>query len=114
MSIQKTKNYTRCCIIIIIIIIIISISIIIYLLESFSALADGLNWSLCDSKSPQVSRTLLGILAVLNNTVDWMITTRPPTSNSSSPFNNPLVTVPKAPITNDLVVIFMSLSFFNL
>ena len=51
------------------------------------------HWSLSDSKSPQVSRTLLSILAVLNNAVVWMVSTRPPTSKSSSPFSNPLVTV---------------------
>ena len=44
-------------------------------------------WSLWDRKSSQVSRTLLSILAVLNNDVVWMVSTRPPTSNSSSPFN---------------------------
>ena len=52
------------------------------------------HWSLSDSKSPQVSRTLLSILAVLNNAVVWMVSTRPPTSKSSSPFHNPLVNVP--------------------
>ena len=57
------------------------------------------HWSLSDSKSPQVSRTLLSILAVLNNAVIWMVSTRQPTDKSSSPFINPLVTVPKAPIT---------------
>ena len=46
----------------------------------------------------QVSMTLLSILAVLNNAVVWMISICPPTSKSSSAFNNPLVTVPKAPI----------------
>ena len=56
------------------------------------------HWSLSDSKSPQVSRTLLSILAVLNNAVVWMVSTRPPTSKSSSPFSNPLVTVPNVPI----------------
>ena len=71
-----------------------------------------LHWSLSDSKSPQVSRTLLGILAVLNNVV-WMVSTRPPTSKSSSPFSNPLVTVPKAPITIVITVAFMFHSFFN-
>ena len=55
--------------------------------------------SLSDSKSPQVSRTILSILAVLNNAVVWMVSTRPPTSKSSSPFSNPLVTVPNAPVT---------------
>ena len=44
-------------------------------------------WSLSDIKSPQVSRNLLSILAVLNNVVVWMVSTRPLTSKSSSPFN---------------------------
>ena len=57
-----------------------------------------------DSKSPQVSRTLFSILAVLNNGVVWMVFTRPPTSNSSRPFNNPLVTVPKA----SMPIVYMS------
>ena len=55
--------------------------------------------SLSDCKSPQVTRTLHSILAVLSNAVIWIVSTRPPTSKSSSPFNNPLVIVPKAPIT---------------
>ena len=71
------------------------------------------HWSLSDSNSPQVSRTLLSILAVLNNVVVWMVSTRPPTSNSSSPFSNPLVTVPKASITIGIIVTFMFHSFFQ-
>ena len=51
------------------------------------------HWSLSDSKSPQVSRTRLSILAVLSNAVVWIVSTRPPTSKSSSPFNNPLVII---------------------
>ena len=66
-----------------------------------------------DSKSPQVSRTLLSILAVLNNVVIWMVSTRPPNSKFSKPFNNHLVTVPKAPITVSIIVTFMFHSFFN-
>ena len=65
------------------------------------------HWSLRDSKSPQVSRTLLGILAVLNNAVFWMVSTRPPASKSSSLFNKHFVTVPKAPITTGIIVTFM-------
>ena len=65
------------------------------------------HWSLGDIKSPQVSRTLLSILAVLNNAVVWMANTRLPTSKSSSPFSNPLVTVPKAAITIDIIVTFV-------
>ena len=63
-------------------------------------------WSLSDSKSPQVSRTLLNILADLNNVV-WMVSTRPLISKSSSPCINPLVTVPRAPITIGITVTFM-------
>ena len=70
-------------------------------------------WRLSDSKSSQASRTLLSILAVFNNAVVWMVSTRPPTSKSSRPFNNPLVTVPKAPITIGIIVTFMFHSFFN-
>ena len=51
------------------------------------------HWNLSDSKSPQVSWTLLSILAVLNNAVVWMVSTRPPTSKSSSPFSNSLVII---------------------
>ena len=108
------------------------------------------HWSLGDSKSPQVFRTRLSILAFLSNAVVWIVSTRPQTSKSSRPlpldfftsamsftgvwvtasikdssqysgrsqqccrldglhssstskssipFNNPLVIVPKAPIT---------------
>ena len=71
------------------------------------------HWSLCDSKSPQVSRTLLSILAVLNNAVIWMVSTRPPTSKSSSLFSNPLVTVPNAPITIGIIITCMFHSLFS-
>ena len=70
------------------------------------------HWSLSDSKSPQVSRTLLSILAVLNNAVVWMVSTHPPISKSSSPFSNPLVTVPNAPITMGIIFTCMFHSFF--
>ena len=71
------------------------------------------HWSLSDSKSPQVSRTPLSILAVVNNVLVWMVSNRPPTFKSSSPFNNPLVTVPNAPITIGTIVTFMFHIFFN-
>ena len=71
------------------------------------------HWSLSDSKSPQVSKTLLSILAILNSAVVWMVSTCPPASKSSSPFNNPLVTVLIASITNGTIVTFMFYSFFN-
>ena len=64
-------------------------------------------------KSPQVSRTRLRIQAVLSNAVNWIVFTRPPTSKSSRPFNNPFVIVPKAPTTIGTIVTFMFHSFFN-
>ena len=71
------------------------------------------HWSLSDSKSPQLCRTLLNILAVLNNAVVWMVSTRPPNSKSSSPFDNLLVTVTKVPITIGITVTCMFHSFFQ-
>ena len=71
------------------------------------------HWSLSDGKSPQVSRTRLRILVVLSNAVIWIVSTRPPTSKSSWPFNNPLVIVPKALITIGPIATFMFHSLFN-
>ena len=70
-------------------------------------------WSFSDGQSPQVSRTLLSILVVFNKAVVLMVSIRPPTSKSSSPFNNPLVTVPKVPITVGTIVNFMFHTFFT-
>ena len=100
-------------IIIIIIIIIYIIIIIINIINNLYSFSHQNRWSLSDSKSPQVSRTLLSILAIRNNAVVWMVSTRPPTSKLSRPFQNPLVTVPKAPITIGIIVTFMFHSFFN-
>ena len=68
--------------------------------------------SLSDSKSPKVSRTLLSILMILNNAAVWRVSNHPPISKSSSPLNNPLVTVPNAPITIGIIVNLMFRSFF--
>ena len=51
------------------------------------------HWSLNDSKSPQVYRTLLSIRTDLNNTVVWMVSTRSLISESFSPCKKPLVGV---------------------
>ena len=91
-----------------------SIIIIIYSLEFFtSALADGFSLELSDSKSLQVSRTRLRILAVLSNAIVWIVSTRLPTPKSSRPFSNPLVIVPKESITTGTIITFMFYSFFN-
>ena len=70
-------------------------------------------WSLSDNKSPQVSRTLLSILPNLNNVVVWMVFTRLVIYKSSSPCTNPLVTIPRATITFNIIVNFMFHSFVN-
>ena len=72
------------------------------------------HWRLSDSKSHQVSRTLLSILVVFNNAVVWMVSTRLRTSKTSRPFYNPIVTVPKAPITIGINSIFLSQVFLFL
>ena len=69
---------------------------------------------LSDSKSSQVSRILLSILADLDNALVWMVSTRPRISKSFSPFINPLVTVPRAPITLGINLNFMFYSFNSL
>ena len=71
------------------------------------------HWSLRDSKSAHVSRTRLRILAVLSNAVILIVSTRPPTSKSSRPFNNPLVIAFKTPTTIGTIVTFMFYGFFN-
>ena len=70
------------------------------------------HWSLSDSKS-QVTRSLLSILLDLNNAVVWIVSIHPVISKSHSPYTNPLVTVPRAPITIGIILTFMFHSFFH-
>ena len=71
------------------------------------------HWSLSKNKSPQISRTLFSILANFNNAVIWIVSIHPIISKSSSPCTNPLVNVPRAPITIGIIITFMFHSFFN-
>ena len=71
------------------------------------------HWSLNDSKSPQVYRTLLSILDHLNNAVVWVVCIRPLISKSPRCYTNPLVTVPSAPITFGITVTSKFQSFFS-
>ena len=50
-------------------------------------------WNLSDNKCLQVSKTLLSILADLNNAVAWMVSICPLISNSSKSLSKILVTV---------------------
>ena len=65
-----------------------------------------------DSKSPQVSRTLLSVLADLKNTVIKIVSAHPPISYSSSPFPKAFWIVPSAPITTGITVTFVFHSFY--
>ena len=60
------------------------------------------------SKSPQVSRTLLSILADLSNAVVWVVSTRPSISSSSSLLAKLLMTVPSTRIIIGITVNFIS------
>ena len=74
------------------------------------------HWSLSDSKSPQVSRILLSILADLHYAVVWMVFTCPLICKYSSPCINPLITVPRAPIAIGIIIIIIinPLSVFHI
>ena len=82
--------------------------VIIYAFESFSLQHQLMvfYWRLSDSKTLQVSRTLPSILADLSNSVVSMAFSCVPISSFFIPFNNPLVTVPSAPITLGNVPLF--------
>ena len=81
-------------------------------LEMFfiSAKADGLSLKF---EWQQLTRTHISILADHNNAVDWMVSTRPLISKSSSPCTNLLLTVPRAPIMICVNVTFMFHRFFK-
>ena len=70
-------------------------------------------WSLSDGKCPQVSRTLLSILVDLSNTVVWMVSIRPPISNSSNLLFKPSETVLSAPIIIGITVTLIFHSFLS-
>ena len=78
------------------------------------ALADAFPWSLNDSKSSKVSRTLLSILADPNNAVVWMVFTCF-SYFQVHPLSVPILwwPVPSAPITIGITVTFMFDSFFS-
>ena len=90
----------------------IQIIIIIIIIWLFGLWLMVFHWSLSESKSSQVSRTLLSILADLNYAVVWIISTRPLISKCSSPCSSPLEIVLSASNTISITVTFMFHSFF--
>ena len=71
------------------------------------------HWNLSDSKSPQVFRTLLYILANLKNTVVCMVSILPLISHSANLFSNPWGFVTRAPTVIGITVTFMFPDFFK-
>ena len=71
-------------------------------------------WFWADSKSPQVSRTLPGILVDLNNDLVWVVSACVLISKFSSPFTKPLGIVPSVPITICIIVTSCFIALFIL
>ena len=65
------------------------------------------HWSLSDYNPPQVTRTLLSIMADLNNVIVWMVSTCTLISRSSSHLTNLLGIVPSVPTTIGITVTIM-------
>ena len=61
----------------------------------------------------EVSRTLLGILSDLNNTVVLTISILPPIPNYSNSLSNLFGTIPSAPIIIEITVTFMILKILS-
>ena len=89
-------------------------NIVILLLESFShqRYLMVFRCSFSNSKSLQIYRTLLRILADSNNAVFWQ-SSRVLLFKFSGPGTNPLVILPREPITIGIVVTFMLHFFFQ-
>ena len=64
------------------------------------------HWSLSDNKSPQVSRTLLNILADVNNAVVWMVSIHLLIFKSPSLFTKSLKIVLSTLITVSITITF--------
>ena len=72
------------------------------------------HWSLCDSKSPQISKTLLNIPADFSSTVLWMVLIILPLNNSlTSILPRLLEIVPRVKNRTGITVTFMFHSFFS-
>ena len=71
------------------------------------------HWSLSDSKSLQVFKTLLSILANLSNLIVWVASPHPLIFKSSCPKNYSLMTLLSTPITIGINVTLMFHSSFS-
>ena len=70
-------------------------------------------WSPSNSKSPRISRTFLSILSRFNNAAVFIISNSLQISNFSSTSTNPLVVIPRVPITIGITVNFIFHWFFS-
>ena len=88
--------------------------LLLYALKVFTpTLTDGFPLILNVSKSPQVTKTLLGIQADFIWVVVWMILILSIISSSSYFFSRYLVTVPRAQSTSGITVTNMFHNFFS-
>ena len=69
-----------------------------------------IHWGLSNSKSSQVSRSLISVRADLNNAVVCMVLILPLITNFACPFSITLVIVPRAPKIIDITVTFTNFS----
>ena len=76
-------------------------------LYSAGSLLRVFHWRFAESKSIQVSRTFLSILACHNKAVVWMASTYPRISKSSMLSTNSFIIVSSAPLTIDISITFM-------
>ena len=88
--------------------------LLLFAIFSWQPLLMVFHWGLSDSKSLQVTRTLLSILADLKTSVVWMVSIRPLISNYSNLFAKLLGTVPSTPITIGIIVTVISQAFLDL
>ena len=73
----------------------------------------GVQWSVSESKCPQLSSTLLRIVADVNNFVVRIVSIFSLISNSFSPLSKHLATVPSAPSLIGITVTLMFYSFLS-
>ena len=91
------------------------LSLLLYFMLVFHTISNWryFHWSLCNRKSPQVSRTLLSILADFNSSVVWMVSILLLISSSSSLFPRFWIIVSRTPTMIGITVTLIIHTFFS-
>ena len=71
------------------------------------------HWSSSDSKSPQLTRNVLSILADLSSAIVWIVSARPLNLNPSNPVAKHLGIVPSAPVMTGITVTLIFHNVFS-